>query len=347
MADPAATRWRASRRWPTGCATWSNALGVREASLVGHSLGSLAALECAARYPERVRRLALLGPSVPMPVSDDLLAAAARNDHVAYELINGWSFAAGSQLGGNQVPGMWMTGNALRLMERSRDGVLSNDLVACNRYAHGLDAAARVRCPTLVIVGARDIMAPPRNAKALIAALPDVRTVTLPETGHSLMAERPDAVLDALRGFLAPTPPPLDRAADRMILIDRRAAGASDLRHRLEQLASRRRIRRASRRIEPSAVRECQIAIEAEELRRAHGVVGARDVLRFVDDVRESESVLRRERLHVVERVFRVHRRIVAHDRDAADAERRELVGVADDLRRDGAHVRTMIGRGT
>jgi pimeloyl-ACP methyl ester carboxylesterase len=47
-------------------------------------------------------------------------------------------------------------------------------------------------------------MAPPRNAKALIAALPDVRTVTLPETGHSLMAERPDEVLDALRGFLAP-----------------------------------------------------------------------------------------------------------------------------------------------
>jgi len=179
-----------------------DALGVREPSFVGHSLGSLGVLECAARYPERVHRLALLGPSVPMPVSEDLLAAAARNDHVAYELINGWSFAAGSQLGGNQMPGMWMTGNAMRLMERSRDGVLSNDLVACNRYANGLEAAARVRCPTLVILGARDIMAPPRNAKALIAALRDVRTVTLPETGHSLMAERPGEVLDALHEFL-------------------------------------------------------------------------------------------------------------------------------------------------
>jgi pimeloyl-ACP methyl ester carboxylesterase len=100
---------------------------------------------------------------------------------------------------------MWMTGNALRLMERSRESVLSNDLIACNRYAHGLDAAAHVRCPTLVIVGARDIMAPPRNANALIAALADVRSVTLPDTGHTLMAERPDAVLDALRGFLAPS----------------------------------------------------------------------------------------------------------------------------------------------
>jgi pimeloyl-ACP methyl ester carboxylesterase len=179
-----------------------DALDVREASLVGHSLGSLAVLECASRHPERVQRVALLGPSVPMPVSEDLLEAAARNEHVAYELINGWSFAAGSQLGGNQVPGMWMTGNAMRLMERSRDGLLANDLLACHRYAHGLDAAARVRCPALVIIGARDVMAPPRNAKALIGALADVRTVTLPETGHSLMAERPGEVLDALRGFV-------------------------------------------------------------------------------------------------------------------------------------------------
>ena len=181
-----------------------DALGVRDASLVGHSLGALGALECAARHPERVRRLALLGPSVPMPVSEDLLAAAERNDHVAYELINAWSFAPASQLGGNQVPGMWMLGNAMRLMERCHAGVLAIDLAACDRYANGLEAAAGVRCPTLVIMGARDLMAPPRNAQALIAALRDVRTVMLPETGHSMMAERPDAVLDALRAFLIP-----------------------------------------------------------------------------------------------------------------------------------------------
>jgi pimeloyl-ACP methyl ester carboxylesterase len=179
-----------------------DALGIREASLVGHSLGALATLECAARYPERARRLALLGPAAPMTVSDDLLAAAARGDHVAYELINGWSFSAGSQLGGNQIPGMWMLGNAMRLMERCRAGVLSNDLLACHRYANGVAAAARVRCATLVVMGARDIMAPPRNANALIGALVNVRTVLLPETGHALMAERPDAVLDALRDFL-------------------------------------------------------------------------------------------------------------------------------------------------
>jgi pimeloyl-ACP methyl ester carboxylesterase len=179
-----------------------DAAGVRETSIVGHSLGALASLECAARYPDRIHRLALLGPAVPMTVSDDLLAAAARNDHVAYELINGWSFSAGGQLGGNQVPGMWMLGNTMRLLERCRDGVLSVDLLACHRYANGLAAAAAVGCPTLAVVAARDLMAPPRNAQELIAALPDVTTVTLAETGHALMAERPGEVLDALRKFL-------------------------------------------------------------------------------------------------------------------------------------------------
>jgi pimeloyl-ACP methyl ester carboxylesterase len=179
-----------------------DAANVGEAGIVGHSLGALASLECAARHPGRVQRLALLGPAAPMPVNDDLLAAAAANDHVAYELINGWSFSAGGQLGGNEVPGMWMLGNAMRLIERSREGVLSADLLACHRYANGLAAAARIQCPALVVLGARDIMAPTRNAEQLIAALANVRTVTLPEAGHALMAERPGAVLDALRAFL-------------------------------------------------------------------------------------------------------------------------------------------------
>jgi pimeloyl-ACP methyl ester carboxylesterase len=181
-----------------------DAMGVAKAAVVGHSLGSLAALECAARHPQRVERLALIGPSAPMNVNDDLLAAAARNEHVAYELINGWSFSPSSQLGANQVPGMWMLGNAMRLIERSGDGVLSADLLACHRYANGLQAAAAVRCATLVIIGARDVMAPPRNAEALVKALHDVKTVTLPETGHAIMAERPGEVLDALRAFVAP-----------------------------------------------------------------------------------------------------------------------------------------------
>jgi pimeloyl-ACP methyl ester carboxylesterase len=179
-----------------------DAAGVATTAVVGHSMGSLAALACAARHGDRVGKVALLGPAVPMLVSDALLAAAHADDHLAFELINGWSHSAGKQLGGNQVPGMWMTGAAMRLMERSGRGVLHNDLKVCAGYTDGLAAAAAVRCPALVIMGARDVMAPPRGAQALLAALAQPAVVTLPDTGHALMAEQPDAVLDALRRFL-------------------------------------------------------------------------------------------------------------------------------------------------
>jgi len=100
------------------------------------------------------------------------------------------------------LPGVWLTGNAMRLLERTNPGVLHADLVACNSYAGGLVAAAKVRCPVLVIDGSRDIMAPPKNARELIGALRGARVVDLPECGHAMMAEQPDAVLDALRTFV-------------------------------------------------------------------------------------------------------------------------------------------------
>jgi pimeloyl-ACP methyl ester carboxylesterase len=165
-------------------------------------MGALAALDATGRNPDRVVKLALLGPSAPMPVSDGLLEAAKADDHVAFELITGWSFSASGQLGGNRLPGVWMTGNALRLMERSRPGALYTDLLACHGYADALNAAAGVRCPVLLILGARDQMAPAKNTVALLDALSDKRVLTIPDCGHSLMTEAPDAVLDALREFL-------------------------------------------------------------------------------------------------------------------------------------------------
>jgi pimeloyl-ACP methyl ester carboxylesterase len=179
-----------------------DAAGIAKSAIVGHSLGSLATLACASRHADRVTKIALLGPAVPMLVSDELIAAARADDHLAFELINGWSFSAGAQLGGNTVPGMWMSGNSLRLMERTRPGILHADLLACRNYATGLADAALLHCPVLAIMGARDLMTPPKGAQALLGALADQRTVLLQGTGHAMMAEQPDAVLDALRAFL-------------------------------------------------------------------------------------------------------------------------------------------------
>lgn len=178
-----------------------DAVDIPRALLVGHSMGALGCLELAAKAPERARGLALLGPAVPMAVSDELLAAARDDEQLAYEMINAWSFGPARQLGANAVPGLWLTGNSLRLMQRNRPGVLATDLRACAAYEGGLHAARAVQCPTLLVIGARDLMAPAKVTPDLIAALRSPQVVTLPGAGHSMMAEEPDAVLDALRAF--------------------------------------------------------------------------------------------------------------------------------------------------
>jgi pimeloyl-ACP methyl ester carboxylesterase len=50
----------------------------------------------------------------------------------------------------------------------------------------------------VLILGARDLMAPPRSAADLAGALQRSRTVKLPDCGHAMMVEQPDAVLDVL-----------------------------------------------------------------------------------------------------------------------------------------------------
>jgi pimeloyl-ACP methyl ester carboxylesterase len=190
-------------------AAWLGALltaaGVGRAMLVGHSLGSLAVLDAAAQMPERVQGIALLGPAVPMAVSDVLLDAARTDESLAYALINSWSFSATGQLGTSPFPGIALAGNALQLMKRSAPGVLAVDLDACRHYANGIAAAGAYRGPALVLMGARDQMAPPKGAQALIDALATPRVALLPATGHALMAEQPDAVLDALIAFATST----------------------------------------------------------------------------------------------------------------------------------------------
>ena len=187
-------------------ADWSVALldaaDVKQAALVGHSMGSLVAVECAARYPERVTRIALIGTAFPMRVSDELLEATRSNEPLAQDMVNIWSHAAYAHYPSNPGPGFWVIGENLRLMQRQKPGVMHVDFAACNNYANGAAAAAQVRCPALLVLGKRDIMTPPRATKELTGALKDKRVVEIAGSGHALMAEKPDDVLDALIGFV-------------------------------------------------------------------------------------------------------------------------------------------------
>jgi pimeloyl-ACP methyl ester carboxylesterase len=178
------------------------ALKIDKASVVGHSMGALIALEFASRHP--AERIALIGVAYPMKVTAAFLDAARANDYAAFDMATIWGHAAQVPFGANPNPGMWMYGDAQARLERLAPGMLHNDLKACNDYAGGFEAAARVKCPALLILGRRDVMTPPKAAQPLQEKIPGCKVVTLDGSGHTLMAEAPDATLDALIEFFGP-----------------------------------------------------------------------------------------------------------------------------------------------
>ena len=174
------------------------AAGIADAALVGHSMGSLVTLSAAARYPDRARALVLIGTTVPMGVHPAMMTSAANNDHDVIDMITYWGYSKSAQLGGNENPGMWMAGSTLRLLEKAKKDVIHLDLKACEDYSTGQEHGRSVRCPTLFILGDRDIMTPMRSAKTLVDTIADAKLCRMQNTGHSLMMEKPDALLDAL-----------------------------------------------------------------------------------------------------------------------------------------------------
>jgi pimeloyl-ACP methyl ester carboxylesterase len=181
-----------------------DAAGARQALLVGHSMGSLIALETAHRAPERVTNLAMLGTTWPMKVSDTLLAASKDELQAAIDMVNIWSHTGPLPKPASPAPGMSVSNLSRRLMQRMAErnpaALFHTDFSACNAYANGGAAAAGVNCPTLFLLGARDVMTPPRSAQALTSAVRHGKIVTV-DAGHAMMAEQPDAVLDALIAF--------------------------------------------------------------------------------------------------------------------------------------------------
>jgi pimeloyl-ACP methyl ester carboxylesterase len=180
-----------------------DAAGVAKAALVGHSMGSLIALEAAGAFPARVAKIALVGTANPMRVSEELLNATRDDEPLAQDMVNIWSHSTYAAKPSNPGPGFWIVGENLRLMQRIKPGVMHTDFKACNAYARGEERAGQVACPALLVLGDTDLMTHPKAARGLQAGIRGQRTVLVKSSGHALMSEQPDAVLDALKGFLA------------------------------------------------------------------------------------------------------------------------------------------------
>ncbi|MGH8807750.1 MAG: alpha/beta fold hydrolase [Noviherbaspirillum sp.] len=183
-----------------------DAAGVQKAALVGHSMGSLIALETAFRAPSRVGKLALVGTAYPMKVSDALLDASKNNEQMAIDMVNIWSHTSIAHKPSCPGPGFYVMGGSQRLMQRISSSnpaqVFHTDFSACNAYVNGEAAAKSLACPALLLLGKRDMMTPPKASLTLSKTIPHCEVVQLDDCGHDLMAEQPDAVLETLFAFM-------------------------------------------------------------------------------------------------------------------------------------------------
>ena len=183
------------------------AAGLERAALVGHSFGSLVALEAAARSPARVSHLALVGTAFPMKVSQALLDASRDEPMKALHMVNVFSRATLAAPPSALGPGTWVFGASMALGRRvlasnTRVNLFYTGFRACDQYARGDEAMALVTCPVLFALGQSDQMTHVSAAKSLIARAANGRVVMLPG-GHHQMSETPEALRAALTEFLS------------------------------------------------------------------------------------------------------------------------------------------------
>lgn len=181
-------------------------VGAQDVTLVGHSMGSLIALEAAAQAPERIKRLVMVGTAYPMVVSTALLDAAEQRPAQGIEMVNNFSISTWASKPGYPGPGFWLHGGNRALMHRvlasNREvNLFSHDFRLCNDYRSAEMAMPRVRAQTHLVLGERDQMTLPKATALLAQGLQaQVHTVC---AGHSLMHEDPEGFLSVLRQITA------------------------------------------------------------------------------------------------------------------------------------------------
>ncbi|MEI6738664.1 MAG: alpha/beta hydrolase [Pseudomonadota bacterium] len=175
---------------------------IKDAVLVGHSMGSLIALDCARRYASRVTKLVLIGSALPMAVSDVLMTAAREQPDDAFDMLTRWSHHVPRNVDGTFPPASATMIASRALLGESRYGVLAIDLNACAHYTASDATLANITPKTLVIAGRRDKLAPCTAAETIAANLPNANVVVFDNVGHAIMQDAPGETLAALTAFL-------------------------------------------------------------------------------------------------------------------------------------------------
>lgn len=185
-------------------------LDVRDAALVGHSMGGMIAQLLALSDPDlsrRVRELVLVatapGPIVPSPLSGLLGAAAVRAIAGAERSGRGSLPRSATLWAARMAFGASPSPPDVELLRQMLDAMSPRALAALVPHLVSFDVRGRLGAlslPVHVVAGSRDVLTPPHTARAIVERAPRARLTLLAGCGHMVMLERPDALRILLTG---------------------------------------------------------------------------------------------------------------------------------------------------
>ena len=171
-------------------------LKLKNLILIGHSQGCLEALEYSFKYKSRLKKIVFIGGSYQMPVNKDLIDLASNGDSDAVKLMMKWGYEGSKKfIGGNPIE---------RIIQSPRDisEILAIDLIACNNYKNGPDAAKAINCPTLLILGELDKMVNLKVGKKFSDLVKNSTTHIINGSGHMIMIEKAFEMREKILEFL-------------------------------------------------------------------------------------------------------------------------------------------------
>jgi 2-succinyl-6-hydroxy-2,4-cyclohexadiene-1-carboxylate synthase len=183
--------------------------GAWPADLIGYSLGGRIALHFAAAFPGRIRRLVLESASPGLGDDTERTKRRLADEALAERLVEGGIEAFVDHW---ESLSLFETQERLdpELLHRQRGRRLGNDAAALAAALRGLGAGTlphlwdrlpEVRVPTLLIAGASDTKFA-EIARRMAERMPRACVVVVPDSGHAVHLERPDAWLSAVTDFL-------------------------------------------------------------------------------------------------------------------------------------------------
>ncbi|WP_369382627.1 alpha/beta fold hydrolase [Streptomyces sp. cg36] len=182
------------------------ALDLRDAVFVGHSVSAMVGVLAAERAPERIGALAMIAPS-PRYIDDEGYRGGFSAEDIEELLASlesnylGWSATMAPVIMGNaDRPEL---GRELENSFCATDPDMARVFARTTFLSDSRDDLKRTRVPTLVLECAHDVIAPREVGAFVHAAIPGSRLVTLDATGHCPHLSAPGATNQALTAFLA------------------------------------------------------------------------------------------------------------------------------------------------